>query len=377
MSTQKHHATLRGLLSSGTDLFAQMPFTSEVVKRLIPSFSLSMIRVDKTCAPTTHYSEHFDEPSHQLFASAGHVFSARSDDPAAFGNLLRGRRPFGTLIDGGADFIGGATYQHLFKRNGIHHVLDLALRDASGPIGILGIFREENAPAFTRADLVHVAAFYPWLVHALRAHEESERTFDEVDSAMLVATLGGRIEFASLVARDWLQDAFSGPQRGRLLEGGVLPDALRRLCEQASQVRRGDVGRTRTVLPPTLTLPVTGGRLRLRAYPLHDGPGVERFGVQLSLEVDRTVRLLKAFESSPLPPQLRRLALALWKGLEPKAICSALGITPATFKSYRKDLYARLSVVSHDALKARLTELATSATLDLARHLPRRVTPEK
>jgi hypothetical protein len=194
---------------------------------------------------------------------------------------------------------------------------------------------------------------------------------------MLVATPSGRIEFASLVARDWLQDAFSGPQRGRLLEGGVLPDAIRRLCEQASQVRRSDVGRTRSVRPPTLTLPVTGGRLRLRAYPLQDGPGVERFGVQLSLEVDRTVRLLKAFETTTLPPQLRRLALALWKGLEPKAICASFNITPATFKSYRKDLYARLSVGSQEALRARLTEWATSATLNLSRHLPRRVTPEK
>ncbi|MCU0701608.1 MAG: hypothetical protein MUC96_34300, partial [Myxococcaceae bacterium] len=357
---------------SGTEVFSQMPFTSEALKRLVPAFSLSLIRVDDTCAPTTHYSEHFDEFSHQLFASAGHVFSARSDDPAAFGNLLRGARPFGTLIGGGEAFVGGATYQHLFKRNGIHHVLDLALRDGGGPIGILGIFREREAPAFTRADLVHVAAFYPWLVHALRAEPGGERVFDEVDSAMLVASVTGRIEFASLIARDWLQDAFSGAARGRLLEEGLLPDVIRRLCEQASQVRRADPGRTRSVAPPTLTLPVTGGRLRLRAYPLHDGPGHERFGVQLSLEVDRTVRLLKAFDACALPPQLARLALAMWRGLEPEAICRELAITPATFKSYRKDLYARLSVVSRQTLLDRLAALANSTALELSRHLPRR-----
>lgn len=348
-----------------------MPFTSEALKRLIPSFSLSMIRVDETCAPTTHYSEHFDEFSHQLFASAGHVFSARSDDPAAFGNLLRGPKPFGNLIDGRAEFINGATYQHLFKRNGIHHVLDLALRDEAGPIGILGIFREQDAAAFTRADVAQVAAFYPWLVHALRAEARTSR-FDEVDSALVVATSQGRIEFASSLARDWLGDALGGAERGLLLDGGLLPGAVRALCDQCARMQCTHPGRGTRVVPPTLTLPVAGGRLRLRAYPMHGEGGAQRFGLQLSLEVDRTVRMLRALEEINMPPQLRRLALSYWHGLEAKVICGLLGITASTLKSYRKELYARLSVSSNKALLERLDDVAQRSTLDLRRHLPRR-----
>lgn len=350
-----------------------MPLASETLKRIIPSFSLSMIRVDELCAPTTHYSEHFDEFSHQLFASAGHVFSARSDDPAAFSNLLRGSKPFGNLIDGRKEFLEGATYQHLFKRNGIHHVLDLALRDAEGPIGILGIFREADAPAFTRADLVQVAEFYPWLVHALRAESRASQ-FDEVDSALLVATPSGRIEFASALARDWLGDALGGPERGLLLNDGLLPAAVRALADQVARVRRRTPGRAHDASPPTLTLPVAGGRLRLRAYPLGSDAAGERLGVQLSLEVDRTVRLLRSLEDAELPPQLRRLALAYWYGLEPKAVCGLLGITASTLKTYRKELYARLGVTSNKALLEHLEQRALRVVLDLERHLPRRAT---
>ncbi len=359
------------LLSSGVDVLGQMPLASETLKRIIPSFSLSMIRVDEGCAPTTHYSEHFDEFSHQLFSSAGHVFAANSDDPAAFGNLLRGAKPYGTLIDGRQAFLEGATYQHLFKRNGIHHVLDVALRDASGPIGILGIFREADAPPFTRADVLQVAEFYPWLVHALRAEARSSH-FDEVDCALLVATPTGRVEFASALARDWLGDALGGPERGLLLNEGLLPVAVRALAEQVERGRQHHPGRGHDVVPATLTLPVAGGRLRLRAYPLSAEGGAQRIGVQLSLEVDRTVRLLQSLEETDLPPQLRRLALASWHGLEPKVICGLLGITASTLKSYRKELYSRLEVTSHQTLLAHLNERALRVKLDLRRHLPRR-----
>ncbi|MGV3623882.1 MAG: hypothetical protein ACO1OB_23900 [Archangium sp.] len=362
---------MRLLLGSGVDLFTQMPLTSEALKRLIPSFSLSMIRVDERCAPQTHYSEHFDEFSHDLFASAGHVFAAASDDPAAFGTLLRHPKPFGTLIDGRPEFINGATYQHLFKRNGIHHVLDVALRDDAGPLGILGIFREQDARPFTSADVARVADFYPWLVHALRAETRPSR-FDEVDSAMLVATPSGHIEFATSLAREWLGDAIGSDERTLLLRGDLLPEAIRALCARCQTMQSLRPGRGHALTPPTLTLRVAGGRVRLRAYPLAGHGGAARFGVQLSLELDRRVRLLRALEEAALPPKLRQLALASWDGAEPEALPEVLGVTPATLKSYRKELYLRLDVNSSRALVERLDAMALAVRFDLRRHHPRR-----
>ncbi len=370
MGEKKQQAELRLLLGSGVDLFSQMPLTSEPLKRLIPSFSLSMIRVDERCAPQTHYSEYFDEFSHQLFATAGHAFAAANDDPAAFGHLLRHPRPFGTLIDGRPEFINGATYQHLFKRNGIHHVLDVALRDDAGPIGILGIFREKEAQPFTRSDVARVAELYPWLVHALRAETRPSR-FDEIDSAMLVANVSGRIEFATPLARHWLGDAIGSEERSLLLREDLLPEALRALCARSSLMKSARPGRGHALTPPTLTLRVAGGRLRLRAYPL-EGSGGERFGVQLSLELDRSLRIIRALEDARVPPQLRRLALAYWNGLESDDITQWLDITQATLKSYRKELYARLSVTSNKELVDRLDELAMTVRLDLRRHHARR-----
>jgi hypothetical protein len=39
----------------------QMPIVSEVLKRLVPSVSLSMIRVDESCAAGHYNSEFFDD----------------------------------------------------------------------------------------------------------------------------------------------------------------------------------------------------------------------------------------------------------------------------------------------------------------------------
>ena len=84
---------LQLLCSSGVDLMAQMPLLSECLHRLVPSFSLSMIRVDERCVPTAHYSEHFNEASHALFAQSGDHFSARTSDPSGFANLMANANP--------------------------------------------------------------------------------------------------------------------------------------------------------------------------------------------------------------------------------------------------------------------------------------------
>lgn len=378
MTRSRDLVFLQTLLTSGLDVMTQMPVVSEVLKRLIPSFSLSMIRVDERCAPKHHYSEHFDEASHRLFAESGHAFSLSTDDPAAFGNLLApGRKPYGTLVEGGEAFTSGATYQHLFARNGIHHVLDVAMRDANGPLGILGIFRERKAPRFRAADVALVAEAYPWLVHAFAAHRGAARReaagglldYDEVDSGMVIATRDGRLEWASPRALSWLEDATECPERAMLMGSPLrMPEAIRVLARRLESTRKEakDV--------PTLALPVAGGRLRLRAYALDAGGGgaADRFGVQVSLEMSRGLRVLTALHDAGLSPQLQRLSLGLWRRRPLQEVAAEIGVTRSTLKSYLKDLYNRLGVSSADELLARLDTQARATTFDLRRHAPRR-----
>lgn len=318
------------LLTSGIDLIAMMPIASEAIRRLIPAFSLSMIRVDARCAPQEHYSEFFDEFSHELFASSGHHFSARSDDPAAFGTLLRNPLPYGNLIHTPDAYLKGATYEHLFKRNGIHHCLDVALREEGRPLGILGIFREQGARPFTRSDVLVVREIYALLVHACAA-EPIPASYDEIDSAMIVASKAGRIIWASPAARGWLEDCSPGQDRIALRDRGQLPEACAALCRAVhydlrTQPRRSDVRLT----VPTVTLPVPGGRLRLRAYPLEqtvEETSPSHVGIQLRLELHRGLRRLRALEDAPLSPQLRRLALELWRGRAGAEVAATLGIS--------------------------------------------------
>lgn len=374
---------------SGIDVMSQMPAVSDAIKTLVPSFSLSMIRVDERSAPRHHYSEHFDEASHRLFAESGHLFALASDDPAAFGNLLDPRRrPYGKLIETTDAFLQGGTYQHLFRRNGIHHVLDVAIRDARGPLGILGIFREEKAPRFTLGDVNMVAKLYPWLVHAFAAHRATVRgpgdeasrgllAYDEIDSAMIVASGQGVIQWASDRARAWLEDASAGADRALLMNRpSRLPEACRALCKTWNAGRRTGSSLRDGAAPPTLALPLPGGRLRLRAYGLaaeHDGASDGAFvGIQLSLEMSRGVRVVTALERSALTPQQRRVAFGLWMGKRPKEICEQLGLSAATLKSYQKALYLRLDVNSALEVVERLEAQARTVTFDLDAHLPRR-----
>lgn len=348
----------------------QMPATAEHLRGLIPAFSLSMIRVDDRCAPTQHYSEYFDDFSHELFASSGHVFAARSEDPAAFANLLHGRRPVGSLVPTTPDYVAGATYQHLFKRNGIHHVLDAAIRHAGRPLGILGIFREQGAPPFTRTDVARLSELYPYIVHAFMA-EPVPADHDEHDSALIVARADGTIEWASASARRWLTDAAFGVERAHLMDRHRLPAAVRRLCGMLAAIQAGAAGPDDT---PTLTLPVPGGRLRLRAYgltPRAGGDAATHCGIQLSLEMHRGLQVLRALEQAPLTPQQRRIAFAYFQGKRAREIGELLGIRPGSLKTYRKELYARLGVTSESELLTALHALARSATFDLKRHLPR------
>lgn len=367
-------AFLRLLCTSGIDIVTLMPVASECIKRLVPSFSLSMIRVSEDYIPEHHYSEHFDAFSHDLFASSGHHFSTRSDDPAAFANLLTNKVPYGTLIDSPPGFEDGAIYQHLFARNGIHHVLDVALRDAGGPRGILGIFRERGTRPFTRSDVATMQEIYPHLVHACAAEPLPAR-FDEIESAMLVAGRDGIIRWASPKARVWLETASVGKDRTSLMDASRLPEACRHLCQVWTANQSAHHRGSKATEVPEVTLPVPGGRVRLRAYglsPVLAGDDLgHHVGIQLCLEMHRGLRALRALERSPLTMQQSRIALAHWQGQSMQAIKASLGVSASTLKSYHKEIYRRLDVNSAAELVRLVDGYADSATFDLARHLPR------
>lgn len=371
MSRRNDIAMLRLLCTSGIDVLTFMPLASEYLRRLIPAFSLSMIRVDAQCVPQEHYSEYFDEFSHRLFSSAGAYFSAPTDDPAAFANLLRARdrAPYGNLIELPPGYLDGPIYQMLFKRNGIHHVLDVAIRDESRPLAILGLFREQASPAFNDQDVAVIGTLYPYLVHALAA-EATPAVFDEQDSALLIVDTQGRIQWASALARGWLEDASPLHDRMALAQHNLLPTACRQLSRAWEECRRDhDVD----ALAPSLTLPVPGGRLRMRAYSLAaqltDYAQQPRcIGIQLNLEMHRGLRVQRLLHDSGLSPQQCRIAWRLWNGDKLADIRSAMGLSANTAKAYQRDLYGRMQVANASELVNVLNTSARHAPLDLRRH---------
>ena len=148
-----------------------------------------------------------------------------------------------------------------------------------------------------------------------------------------------------------------------------LPEACRALGAMLDAARRGKG------IVPTLTLPLAGGRLRMRAYGLvADGEtdGGDHFGVQLSLEMSRGLRVRTALHLAGLSTQQQRLALAIWQNEPAHTIREKLGVSASTLKSYQKSLYVRLGVNSASELATTLDTQARALTFDLRRHLPRR-----
>lgn len=62
------------------------------------------------------------------------------------------------------------------------------------------------------------------------------------------------------------------------------------------------------------------------------------------------------------------MAFAYFQCQRPREIAALLGVSPASFKTYRKELYARLGVTSEPDLRDALFGLARSAAIDLQRH---------
>lgn len=378
MAKPTHHqaetAFFRLLTTSGIDLMVQMPVLAASIHRLFPSFSLSMVRVDASAAPQEHYSEHFDEASHQLFASRGDQFASSGDDPAAFGRLLKNPVPYGNLIETSASYQAGATYQHLFQGNGVHHCLDVALRSPSGPLGILGIFRERGAPRFDTGDVARVAEIYAHLVHAFEARPLAAE-FDEVEGGLVIVDAKHRIVWASREARSWLDGATTGADRVRLMQHGIVPDSCRALARSFQRSFATRSSRTAPTAAPTLTLPIPGGRLRLRAYALRaelaPDASPEHVGIQLSLEMHRELRVLSALDAAGLPPQQKRIAFRLFRKQPAAAIAKDLGVGVETLRSYRREIYTRLGVAGAEGLRDVLVRRANSISLDLRTHLPK------
>lgn len=371
MTRARDLARVRFLCSSAVDLMTQMPLLADALRSLVPSFSLSMIRVDDRCVPTEHYSEHFDEVSHQLFAASSAHFASRSADPAAFANLMTNADPVGALVHAPPGYVEGVIYQHLFARNGIHHTLDVALKDGDGaPLAILGIFRERRTRAFDADDVARIRSVYPHLVHACRA-PTAESVFDEAGSSLLVVDAQGRVQWASVEARAQLAEAVFGAERTHLVKDGVVPSACRVLVAALARARsrRASDADARV---PALTLRVAGGRLRLRAYALEPGPlaSTTYVGVQITREVDRRLQILAAIDAARLTPQQSRIAWAIVRGLSGEQIASELELGRTTLKSYQKDLYRRLDVDNGRGVVARLEALGARAAPDLTRHRP-------
>lgn len=370
MSRARDVARVKFLCTTGVPLFEQMPVLADALRRCVRAFSLSFIRVDERCAPTEHYSEYFDEASHRLFATSREAFATRSADPAAFANLLAGLDPVGRLVDFPPGFTDGPVYQYFFSPNGIHHTLDVALRDESGPLAVLGLFRERRAPGFRAADVEAMRALYDHLVHACHASGPSAG-FDETSSSMIVVDRLGSLVFASEDARARLAEVVFGSERDRVVGDGVVPDACRSLVASVSRHRRPSRA-SDLAAPPELALPIPGGRLRLRAYALSTEVGEPSglVGIQLSVEMSRSARHLRVLGDAGLPPQLDRIAWGLVLGRSNAAIAADLEIGATTLKSYQRDLYRRLDVDSGRALAERVISAGKSLHLDFRRHRP-------
>lgn len=193
------------------------------------------------------------------------------------------------------------------RRHGLYHCLAITLRfPSSGLLFFVSIYRDKPQPGFTRMDADWLEAFS---AHLLSGWDRSLRQANH-----------GSLQ------NHWDSLALAN-STGRVL---YIGKTLSRMFDECFDNWRG------TYLPDPL-LPILATRSRLPHKGHRAGLTVEPCGQLSSVTISRT-------EDSRLSPREWSVAHLYAQGLSYKEVARCLGVTPATVRTYLRQVYGQLEV---------------------------------
>lgn len=337
-------AHIRQLCSLGLPAEAIMPALLRSIHVPAPCDFAAFFWVDDAGDMTHMYSEKMlsAEATGRYFErhyeSAIHAFRER------ILAMARDREPSReTVVD--AKTRASDYYREILEPLGAYRILHAIVQDRGSPLGLMALYRPQEAAAFGAAERTIVETACRYLLPALRCEAGpagTDQFRESGQAALLVCARDGQVKQASGRGHALLAQA-SGCRINRHTMAGELKQSglalLRRLLAGAAADPAADA--------PFQNLQSTNewGSFRLRAYPLG-----EDFGVLIERHEHLFVRLVDAMRGLQLSAQQREVALQLARGETNAQIAQALGVSLNTASYHVKQLYGKLD--AHDRAEA-------------------------
>jgi DNA-binding CsgD family transcriptional regulator len=246
-------------------------------------------------------------------------------------------------------------YREILEPLGAYRILHAIVHDRGTPLGLMALYRTQQAPAFGGAEREIAQTACRYLLQTMRGDtpaQQDDQFRESGQEALLVCTRDGSVTQASGRGHALLAQA-SGCRINRHTITGELQRSgqalLRRLLGGALPDPAADA--------PVHSLQSTNewGSFRLRAYPLG-----ENFGVLIERHEHLLVRLVDAMRALPLSGQQREVALLLARGHANAEIARSLGVSLNTASYHVKQLYTKLDAHDRAEAIARILEGHTS-----------------
>ena len=230
------------------------------------------------------------------------------------------------------------------------------------PVGSLKLYRRRSTVGFRAEELRELARLERFLAQALQPKAlPADDDTEAQGSEMLVTTWDGRPLWMSGRAQALMAQAFGSEWRPRHSQ---LPDPLQLLLQRLRWIRSG----RETDAMPQIIVRNVHGLFTIRACLLQSVPGIARaaatddaVGIQISLRVSRSVRLLEALRRSPLPPRQAEIGYWIARGLTEAEIAARMNISAHTVVYHRRQLHASMGTTHRSELVARLLAMPQPA----------------
>jgi DNA-binding CsgD family transcriptional regulator len=242
-------------------------------------------------------------------------------------------------------------YREILEPLGAFRILHAIVQDRGTPLGLMALYRPQEAAAFGAAERTIAEAACRYLLQAMRCDTgpvAAGQYRESGQAALLVCARDGRVSQASGRGHALLAQA-GGCRINRHTITGELEQSglalLRRLLAGAVADPAADA--------PVQSMQTTNewGSFRLRAYPLG-----EDFGVLIERHEPLIVRLVDAMRSLHLSSQQREVALLLARGKTNAQIARGLGVSLNTASYHVKQLYGKLDAHDRAAVIARILD---------------------
>ena len=246
-------------------------------------------------------------------------------------------------------------YNVVMRPAGVGDWLSLALRTVEGRgVGILFLFRPPGAAPFRPDEVAMLARLEPSLARVLQPCDLEAGDSEACGQGVLAVSSIGSLLWTSEQADVLLAKAFGWRWRQDHARYGPLPLPLQ-LLMQRLQWRAPDATRHSGVLWPQMEVRNAHGRFVLQAIPLNSAEGAgQAVAIHITQRVARSALLLADLRAKGLPQRQRELAYWLAHGLPESQIAARMGISVNTVVYHRRQLYARMGVVSRADLMAQL-----------------------